>query len=395
MPWPTVASTSPRTEPMEERIFTNARVVLGHEVLPRGSVRVVDGRIAAIDAGTSSLPGAVDLNGDWLLPGLVEVHTDNLERHVMPRPKVTFPMRAAVQAHDGELAAAGITTVLDAIGVGDPYGDGFRSRDQSALLGVLDQLEAAGALRSQHFIHVRCELPAPNAQALFEPFAGHARLRLISLMDHTPGQRQWTDVEQARVYYTGKKGWSDAQFDEEVRIAPQRQAQHAQPNRAWFADFARTHGVALATHDDTTLEHVEEAKALGASMSEFPTTLAAARHAHAHGLKTIAGAPNIVRGGSHSGNVAAATLAREGVLDGLSSDYVPGSLLQAAWLLQRDAGFSLPEALQVVARGPAQAAGLHDRGEIAIGQRGDLLRVREVEAHPVVREVFVAGRRVA
>lgn len=380
---------------MNEQIFTNARVVLGNEVLARATVRVADGRIAAIDGGACTQAGAIDFEGDWLLPGLVEVHTDNLERHVMPRPKVTFPMRAAVQAHDAELAAAGITTVLDAIGVGDPYGDGFRSRDQSALLGVLDQLESAGALRCQHLIHVRCELPAPNAQELFEPFAGHPRLRLISLMDHTPGQRQWTDVEQARIYYTGKKGWSDAQFDEEVRIAPQRQATYAQPNRRWFADFAREHGVALATHDDTTLEHVDEARALGASMSEFPTTLAAARHAHAHGLKTIAGAPNVVRGGSHSGNVAAATLAREGVLDGLSSDYVPGSLLQAAWVLHRDAGFSLPEAMRVVARGPAEAAGLHDRGEIAPGLRGDLLRVREVEAHPVVREVYVAGRRVA
>ncbi|MEO8804557.1 MAG: alpha-D-ribose 1-methylphosphonate 5-triphosphate diphosphatase [Burkholderiaceae bacterium] len=380
---------------MNEHVFTNARVVLGHEVLPRGTVRVVDGHITDIDAARSALPGAIDLAGDWLLPGLVEVHTDNLERHVMPRPKVSFPMRAALQAHDAELASAGITTVLDAIGVGDPYGDGFRSRDQSALLGILDQMEAAGLLRSQHLIHVRCELPAPNAIELFEAFAGHPRLRLISLMDHTPGQRQWTDVEQARVFYTGKKGWSDSRFDEEVRIAPQRQAQYAQPHRTWFADFARRHGVALATHDDTTLAHVDEARELGASMSEFPTTLEAARHAHRHGLKTIAGAPNVVRGGSHSGNVAAITLAREGVLDGLSSDYVPGSLLQAAWCLHRDAGFSLPEAMQVVSRGPAEAAGLHDRGQIAAGLRGDLVRVRELDAHPVVREVYVGGARVA
>jgi alpha-D-ribose 1-methylphosphonate 5-triphosphate diphosphatase len=381
---------------MTERIFTHARVVLGRETLPSATVRVAaDGRIASIDHGTSAVAGAIDCEGDWLLPGLVEVHTDNLERHVTPRPKVTFPMRAAVQAHDAEVASAGITTVLDAIGVGDPYGDGFRSRDQSALLGVLDRLEAAHALRAQHLIHVRCELPAPNAIELFEPFADHARLRMISLMDHTPGQRQWTDVEQARIYYTGKKGWSDAQFDAEVRVAPQRQAQYAQPHRAWFADFARAHGVALATHDDTTVEHVDEARALGASMSEFPTTLAAAQRAHGHGLKTVAGAPNIVRGGSHSGNVAAIALAREGVLDGLSSDYVPASLLQAAWRLQLDAGYALPEAVRVVSRGPAEAAGLHDRGEIAVGLRGDLLRVREVEAHPVVREVFVGGRRVA
>ena len=159
-------------------------------------------------------------------------------------------MQAAVQAHDGEIASAGITTVLDAIGVGDPYDDGFRSRDQSELLRVLDRLDAAGALRVDHHVHVRAELPAPNALELFEPFRAHRRLRLISLMDHTPGQRQWTQVEHARVYYTGKKGWSNEKFDQEMRLAPQRQAKFAAPHRQWFADFARTHGVALATHDD-------------------------------------------------------------------------------------------------------------------------------------------------
>lgn len=379
---------------MNDIVLRNARLVLGTETV-LGHVVVRDGRIAAIGGGATSLPGARDLQGDFLLPGLVEVHTDNLERHVMPRPKVTFPMQAAVQAHDGEVASAGITTVLDAIGVGNPYDDGFRSRDQSALLHVLDRLDAAGALRADHHIHVRAELPAPNTLELFEPFRGHRRLRLISLMDHTPGQRQWSEIEHARIYYTGKKGWSNEKFDAEVRVAPERQARYAQPHRQWFADFARTHSVALATHDDTTVAHVDEAIALGAAMSEFPTTLAAARHARAGGLATIAGAPNIVRGGSHSGNVSALELAREGVLDALSSDYVPASLLLAAWILRRDAGFSLSEAVDVVSGSPARACGFDDRGAIADGLRADLVRVREVDGHPVVREVWSIGRRVA
>lgn len=380
---------------MNDTVLTNARVVLRDEVLPHATLRLVGGVIADIDAGLSHAGGAIDCHGDLLLPGLIELHTDNLERHVTPRPKVAFPMQGAMQAHDAEIASVGITTVLDAIGIGDPYDEGFRSCDQSELLRVLDSLEAAGVLRADHLIHVRCELPAPNARALFEPFAHHPRLRLLSLMDHTPGQRQWTDIEHARTHYAGKNGWSDARFDAEVRIAPQRQAEHAAPNRAWFADYARRHGVALATHDDTTALHVDEALALGASMSEFPTSLAAARRARSLGLCTVAGAPNVVRGGSHSGNVSALELAREGVLDALSSDYVPSSLLQAAWRLTRDAGFSLPEAVSVVTRGPARACGLHDRGEIKVGLRADLLRVREVAGSPVVCEVRVRGRRVA
>lgn len=378
---------------MNELVFANARLVLPNEVVA-GSVRVVDGLIVSIDRGLSSVPGVIDLDGDYLIPGLVEVHTDNLERHVMPRPKVMFPMQGAVQAHDAEVASAGITTVLDAIGVGDPYGDGFRSRDQGALLAVLDKLEHAGLLRADHHIHVRCELPAPNARELFVPFMDTARLRLISLMDHTPGQRQWTDIEHARTYYTGKKSWSTLKFDEEMRIAPERQARYAAPHRDWFAAFAREHGVALATHDDTTIAHVDEAHELGAAMSEFPTTLDAARRARDLGLATVAGAPNVVRGGSHSGNVSALELAREGVLDALSSDYVPGSLLLAAWLLRREAGFSLSEALKVVTSRPARACGLLDRGEVTVGLRADLVRVKEVDGTPAVREVYTRGVRV-
>lgn len=374
-------------------VLSNARLVLRGEVVS-GSVLLREGRIAAIHAGGTAVPGAIDLDGDLLLPGLVEVHTDNLERHVMPRPKVYFPMQAAVQSHDAEIAAAGITTVFDAIGVGDPYDEGFRSRDQSALLQVLDTLDDAGSLRADHLIHVRCELPAPNARTLFEPFVGHRRLKLISLMDHTPGQRQWRDIEHARIYYTGKKGWSDDKFREEVRIAPERQARYAEPHRRWFADFAKQHRIALATHDDTTSAHVDEAKALGAAMSEFPTTLEAARRAKALGLATVAGAPNVVRGGSHSGNVSALALAREGVLDALSSDYVPSSLLLSAWRLHHEAGFGLGDAVHIVARGPALACGLDDRGEIAPGLRADLVRVRLIGDQPAVREVWREGRRV-
>lgn len=375
-------------------ILHNARLVLPDQVVEGGSL-VIDGEhIADLGPAGPGVDGGLDLQGDWLLPGLVEVHTDNLEKHVMPRPRTAFPMAGALPAHDAEIAAAGITTVLDAIGVGDPYGEGFRARDQSELLALLDALEAAGTLRADHRIHVRVELPAPNARELFMPFAHHPRLALVSLMDHTPGQRQWRDLAQARTFYTGRKGWSDAQFDDEVRRAPERQRLHARPNRDWFVDFTRTHGVALATHDDTLPEHVDQAHAEGAGMSEFPTTMAAARRAKALGLSTVAGAPNVVRGGSHSGNVSALDLAREGVLDALSSDYLPASLLQAAWRLQRE-GFGLPQAVGLVSRGPALAAGLADRGALQPGLRADLVRVREVAGLPVVVQVWRGGARVA
>jgi alpha-D-ribose 1-methylphosphonate 5-triphosphate diphosphatase len=373
-------------------VLGNARVVAGGEVL-HGAVHVKDGRIAAVDAAQVGCAHE-DLEGDYLIPGLVELHTDNFERHMMPRPKVRWPELPALFGHDAEIAAAGITTVYDALGVGDADPEAMRGQDMAPVLSAIDSAEAQGLLRAEHRLHIRVELPAPNARTLFEPFAGHPRVGLISLMDHTPGQRQWTDIGQARTYYCGKKGWSDEKFARAVAESRDLQERHATPNRRHFVEYCRVRGIALASHDDTLAEHVEQAHAEGVAISEFPTRVEAARAARAKGMSTVMGAPNVVRGGSHSGNVAALELARLGLLDSLSSDYVPASLLLAAFRLTREAGFSLPQALATVSLNPAHAAGLRDRGEIAPGLRADLVQVRVLGDQPVVRAVWREGRRV-
>ena len=379
-------------------VFKNARLVLPDEV-QTGSLAVEAGRIAGFGASNSSLPQAIDLEGDFLMPGFIEVHTDNFERHLMPRPKVQWAEMPALLAHDAEIAAAGITTVFDALGVGDADHESLRGTAWDAVLQTLDACTAENMLRADHHLHVRCELPAHNTIDLFQPFRGHERLSLISLMDHTPGQRQWENIEHARIYYTGKKGWSQQKFEHQVAHAERLQAQYAEPHRDYFVHYCREHGIALASHDDTTVAHVEQAHAEGASMSEFPTTLAAAQAARERGLLTVMGGPNVVRGGSHSGNVAAADLARHGLLDILSSDYVPGSLLSALLRLVADEILSLPEALAIVSRNPARATGLHDRGAIESGLRADLVQVRVVDMpngvrHGVVRAVWREGMRV-
>ena len=358
-------------------IFKNARLVLPNEVL-NATLCVLNGHIHAIEHGSASLPAAIDLDGDYLMPGLVEIHTDNLESHLTPRPKVRWAPLPALIAHDAEVAAAGITTVFDALGVGEPDPESLRGAAWNNVVATLDAMIEKNLLRVDHYLHVRCELPAPNTIALFEPFREHPRLALISLMDHTPGQRQWEDIEQARTYYTGRKGWSEEKFAQQVAQATRLQEAFVKPHRAHFVDYCRAHGIPLASHDDTTEAHVEQAHAEGAAISEFPTTLRAARRARALNLANVMGGPNIVRGGSHSGNVAAADLAREGLLDIVSSDYVPTSLLSAALRLVDDGIMSLPRAMQTVTRAPAIAVGLHDRGELASGLRADLIRVREI-----------------
>ena len=377
-----------------ETVFRNARIV-GARDTTDGCLLVRGTEIRGVNAGGSALPQAIDMEGDYLMPGLVELHTDNFERHLMPRPKVRWPDLPALLAHDAEIAAAGITTVYDALGVGDTDEDALRGQSMGSILEVIEKAARDGLLRAEHRLHARCELPAPNARRLFEPFEDHPLLGMLSLMDHTPGQRQWTNIDQARIYYTGKKGWSEEKFQASITRGQEMQALHADPHREYFLGVARRRRLALASHDDTTPEHVAEAKAQGIAISEFPTRREAALAAREHGLAIVMGAPNVVRGGSHSGNIAAIQLAADDLLDALSSDYVPASLLPAAFMLTRDAGWSLPKAVATVSANPARAAGLDDRGEIAPGKRADLIRVRVVNGQPVVRSVWRAGERVS
>jgi len=379
--------------------FTNAQLVLADEVV-HGSVHMDGALIQSVDAGTSSLPGAIDLEGDYLWPGMVEVHTDNFERHLMPRPAVRWDDAPALLAHDAEIASSGITTVLDALGVGEADPESVRGSEWDTVLDHIAEFSQRGLLRAEHLLHVRCELPAPNTQTLFAPFIDNPLVRMISLMDHTPGQRQWENIDHAWVYFSGKKGWSREKFEARVAQAREDQVRYAQPHRAYFTGYCKDHGISLASHDDTTVAHVEEAHAEGATVSEFPTTVAAAQAAHARGMVTIMGGPNVVRGGSHSGNVSAIELARLGLMDILSSDYVPGSLLSATLRLTETAGLSLPQAVALVTRNPATCIGLHDRGQIAQGLRADLIQVRMVtladgRQQGVVRAVWRGGVRVA
>ncbi len=380
-------------------IISNARIVLTDEVI-HGSLVVRDGLVIAIGSGPTAVSGAVDFDGDYLLPGLIELHTDNLEKNLMPRPKVHWPTLPAVLAHDAQIATSGITTVLDALSVGDIVDPtGLRVELLEESVELINHAVERNLMRADHLLHVRCELAVDNLLALAEPLLDQPRLRLVSMMDHTPGQRQWTDISHYRTYVRGKKGWGEEQIERvlgELLVAQQR---YAESNRTALVAHCRQRSLPLASHDDTTAEHVAEAARDGVTISEFPTTLEAARQGREHGMRTIMGAPNVVRGGSHSGNVAALQLASAGLLDALSSDYVPASLLHGAWLLADVDGFSLPKAIATVTATPAAMIGLADRGRIAPGLRADLLRVHvagsATEACPVVRTVWRQGQRIA
>ncbi|GLK77823.1 amidohydrolase [Methylopila jiangsuensis] len=375
-------------------ILTNARLALDHEVVA-GTLVHRDGVIRDVSGGRSHAAGAIDLDGDLLAPGLIEVHTDNMEKHFLPRPGVIWPNPlAAALAHDAQMAAAGVTTVYDAVCAGGyDGGQDHRRAIFDQMIDALEQGVARGLFRIDHRLHLRCELTDAELMPVLEPRVGSPLLALASLMDHTPGQRQWRNLDDLRRFMTGS-GLSREGADELLRQRMEVGRANVAMNRPAAAALLRARGVALASHDDTTAEDVSEARADGCAISEFPTTREAARAARDAGLATVAGAPNVVRGGSHSGGVAVAELAEEGLLDALSSDYVPSSLLQAVERLGGDDGAGLAKAIGYVTSGPADMLGLADRGRLKPGLRADLIRVAFAGGAPVVREATVAGRRV-
>jgi alpha-D-ribose 1-methylphosphonate 5-triphosphate diphosphatase len=379
---------------MNEQILTNARLVLDDEVI-LGTLVLRDGRIAELDNQPSRSPAAQDCAGDYLLPGLIELHTDNMEKYFQPRPKVAWPERAAALAHDAQMAASGITTVFDALSIGDIDDEGMRIEKFQQMCDSLTGLSEAGLSRVDHHLHLRCEVCHPETLERFLAMADHPRLRLVSLMDHAPGQRQFADMDHYRTYYQGKYRLGDEAIERFIEQRLANSARYSATHRQRIAEESRRRGLALASHDDATVAHVEESREFGCRLAEFPTTLDAARASHRHGLAVIMGAPNVVRGGSHSGNVAAIDLVREGLLDVLSSDYYPASLLDAVFrIAEADGGYLLPRAVACASANPARAVGLHDRGRLAEGLRADLLRVRTVDGQPLVRRVWSAGQVV-
>jgi alpha-D-ribose 1-methylphosphonate 5-triphosphate diphosphatase len=379
-----------------DMILTNARVVLDDRVIERGWIAVAHRGIVEIGEGKPP-EGGEDMKGDLVMPGLIELHTDHLEAHYVPRPKVFWDPVAAVVSYDGQLATSGITTVLDSLRVWREDGAEEVDGQADVLSAAIDKARKADLLRADHFLHLRCEIPMPMVVEDTAKLAGRPDVRLISLMDHTPGQRQFRDEEKLRTYYRGKKGGlNDAELDELFARRFEYQRKYADVNMRGLVALAQRLGVPLASHDDTTDENVADAVRDKVSVAEFPTTLEAARGLHEAGIAILMGAPNVVRNGSHSGNIAAADLAREGLLDILSSDYIPSSLLMAALQLpERIPSITLPQAIRTVTKAPAKAVGLNDRGEIAKGKRADLIRVHVAASVPVVRSVWRAGQRVA
>jgi alpha-D-ribose 1-methylphosphonate 5-triphosphate diphosphatase len=321
-----------------ETILTNARVVTLDAEFD-GTVVIRDGRIVEVNTGRSCAAGATDLEGDYLVPGLVELHTDNLEKHFAPRPGVKWPSVPAMMAHDTQVAAAGITTVFDSLALGDVRGETDRVRNKERMIEAICMTSDKRMTRADHRLHLRCEIIADDAVETVDKWIDLPLVGLVSINDHTPGQRQFLDPEKLRLYHTKKYGMTNDEFDVFKAQTIALHAKNAVRHRNEIVARAQARALPIASHDDATHEHVREAVQNGMTIAEFPTTAEAAHASREAGLSVLVGAPNVVLGGSHSGNIAAIDLIRGGhaghPVVGLCTGQPDGRRVQAAAVRRR------------------------------------------------------------
>ncbi len=377
-------------------ILSNARVVLSGHML-HGSITVEDGVITEIAEGPSTAVGAIDFAGDYLLPGLVDIHTDHFEKHLYPRAHVRWDFMRAALAHDAQIIGGGVTTVFDSLCVGATTDNPERAEILKPMIEALEQAQSAGMLRAEHLVHLRCELTDPVTPQLTAENIDRDIVRVISVMEHLPGIRQSRDIEAYVARACKSTGESPDRVREKIKILVTDKSHIAATTRPDIVALARARSMPLMSHDDTDIAHIEEGVAEGVSISEFPCSMEAARAARTAGMRIVAGAPNLVRGGSQSGNIAVRDLLAEKLVDILASDYVPRSMLDAAFLIAADPGldYDLPSAVALVTRSPALAGGLKDRGAIEKGLKADLIRVDLQDGHPFVKSAWRSGHRVA
>lgn len=382
-------------------VITNAHLVLPDDELPSAAVVVRDGQITEIGSALRGpirdLP-VVDADGAWVLPGLVDLHNDALEYEVNPRPATNLPLPFAFTTLERRLAASGITTEFHAVSFNEDARHARsigRARDQAAWVARFDDSPARAV---RHNILHRLDLLTPGALETALPTLSTVRHPFVSLNDHTPGQGQFRDVERliaADAGHAATRGQAirDRAFYDEMMRRPTHDTVTVPTLYRRLAGIRGQIPFVLATHDDEAPARVAEQRMLRPAIAEFPLSLDIARLLRGNGVAIEVGAPNIVRGGSQSGNLAATDLAAAGLADIICADYHAPSLIPAAFRLAREVGLPLPAAVAMITSNPARAMGLDDRGEIAIGRVGDLTMARMSEdGWPLVERTWVAGR---
>lgn len=352
--------------------------VLVNEAFICADVVIKDAFIQRVDTyGSNEV--AIDFGDKKIAPGIVDLHSDALEKEIEPRYGATFPVELAITELDKKLSMAGVTTMFHAIGFEDNL---KKNRSIQTATNQIKEIYTANKkhLGVDNFIHARFEISATEAVDAIKDVIGKGMVNLVSLMDHTPGQGQFKTLESFKTYYGNYYNLND----EELESIAHKKLNKDESKINELIDYAKEHKLTLLSHDDDCIEKLEALSSLGVNISEFPLTLEVARYAVKKGIATGMGAPNIVRGGSQGGNIAAIELVREDVCKYLCSDYHPTSMLQAVYRMRDDANLDIAKGFSMISKTPAEYSNLHDRGEIAEGKRADIIVIDDDNIPKVV-----------
>ncbi|MGE6498297.1 alpha-D-ribose 1-methylphosphonate 5-triphosphate diphosphatase [Cupriavidus metallidurans] len=377
---------------MSTTYLTHATLVLPDRVLHDSAMLIADGQIAAIEPASAPADAEViNLRGHTVMPGLIDVHCDAIEKEAEPRANVLFPLDFAVAQVDRRNAAAGITTPYHALSFASNQ-FGVRNNETAATLVRTVAAYRAHSLVDNR-IHCRYEVTDNAAVPVLEMLMAEGVVDLLSVMDHSPGQGQFKTLDAYLSYMMGNHGMSR---EEAADAAAKKSAELAGATERVNRLVSKAHelGIPTASHDDDSPQRIAAMHALGVRMSEFPINVETAQAASAHALPTILGAPNVLRGKSQSGSMRAIDAIHAGVGHILCSDYQPSTLIAAAFAASRLADLPLDRALALVTSNPADACLLDDRGRLAPGKRADVIAVGSVAGQPLVTHTWSAGRLV-
>ncbi len=381
-------------------LITNGQVVTETGILNDHEVLINDDRIEGIyRAGTAvsvDPKNIIDANGGYITPGFIDIHADFIETMACPRPTSMMDFSMSLRETERVLLTHGITTMFHSLSLYKRDEFSYKPiRDPHNVRKFIDLIHATHSEKHliRHRFHARFEIDNLDEVDNLRSYINEGKVHLVSFMDHTPGQGQYRDLEMYRHTLKGYRDLSDDDIDNIIEDNNGKEMLTIEAIRE-LAELALAHNIAVASHDDDSVEKLELMQQIGATISEFPITLDVATQAKSKGLYTVAGAPNILLGGSHSGNLSAAEAIAEGAIDVLCSDYYPPAMLHSLFVLHERHGHDLAQMFKLVTLNPAKAVRMEgDIGSVAVGKKADLLVIEKIgEQFPVVTKVLVDGK---
>lgn len=383
-------------------LITNGRIVTEAAILEGFDLLIKNDRIEQI-AFSGDIPidndtEVIDAAGGYVSPGFIDLHSDYIEHMAAPRPTSLMNFQLSLREAEKELIAHGITTMYHSLSLFKfteyAYKPIREPENVRKLIDLIDQTHSSSHL-VRHRFHARFEIDNVEEVDNLKSYIAEKKVHLISFMDHTPGQGQYRDLEVYRHTVKGYNDISDAEIDRIItkHMTKEKVAIEAMQE---IAIVAKENQIAIASHDDDSLEKLDLVKSLGTDISEFPITMEIAKKAKEQGMYTVAGAPNVLLGGSHSGNLSAAEAIQEKAIDVLCSDYYPAAMLHSIFELNKKYGLDLAEMFRLITINPAKAVKLdHEIGSIKEGKKADLLIIEKIQPDfPVITAVMVDGKLI-